>query len=69
MKEKAAGRTAAQIKQSKGVNSVKRFEGGSYVVDYSRRTVNSVGARTGQQLHHGRIYSHPAGAGYHCRTV
>ena len=36
-------------------------KGGCYALDYRCDTYNSVGARVGEQLRHGRIYSRPAG--------
>ena len=34
--------------------------GGYYALDNCCDTGNSVAARVGEQLHHGRVYSHPA---------
>ena len=67
--KKAVTRIAAKIRQIKGVNSVKRFEGGTYVVDDCSDNVGFMGAWTGQQLHHGRVHPYPAGVGYYRDTA
>lgn len=35
-------------------------------MDYRCNTDNSVGARVSEQLHHGRVYSRPAGDCHYC---
>ena len=45
------------------------WEGGPNVLDDRCDTDNSVGARVGQQLHHGRVYSHPAGDCYYRSAI
>ena len=44
-------------------------KGGCYVLDNRCDTDNSVGARVGQQLHHGRVYSRPAGDCYYRSAI
>lgn len=44
-------------------------KGGCYALDDRCDTDNSVGARVGQQLHHGRVYSRPAGDCCYRRAV
>lgn len=41
-------------------------KGGCYALDYRCDTDNSVGARVSEQLHHGRVYSRPAGDCHYC---
>ena len=36
-------------------------KGGCHALDNCCDTVNSVASRVGEQLHNGRVYSHPAG--------
>jgi len=43
--------------------------GGCYVLDDCCDTDNSVGARVGEQLHYGRVYSRPAGYRNYCGVV